>query len=92
MARNRSFSNRFWYDKHGNFVVWQRPNLLLWAWIIAMVLNIILPDGSLIRITSLAGGIAIFVWAALELGWGVNYFRRTLGACVLLLFLASHLL
>jgi hypothetical protein len=92
MARKRSFSNRFWYDKHGNFVVWQRPNFLLWTWAVATTLNIIAPDGFLVRLTSLAGGIAIFVWAALEVGWGVSYFRRTVGAGVLLLFLASYLL
>jgi hypothetical protein len=92
MARKQSFSNRFWNDKHGNFVVWQKPSALLWTWAVATALNIILPDGMLVRITSLIGGIAIFVWAVLELGWGVNYFRRTLGACILLLFLASYLL
>ena len=92
MARKQTFSDKFWNDKHGRFVVWQKPNALLWGWLLATVIDIVLPnDGALQRGISLLGGLCIFVWAILELGWGVNYFRRTLGLCILLLFAASYL-
>jgi len=90
MARNQSFSEKFWHDKHGHFVAWQKPNVFLWVWIAATVVSIIMSTNSLERGISFIGGIAILIWAALELFRGVDYFRRTLGFCVILLFLVSH--
>ena len=92
MARKRSFNDKFWYDRHGNFVVWQRPNFLLWIWIAAFIISIILSDGAFERFIGLLGLLAILIWAVLELGWGVNYFRRLVGLGVLLLFAVSHLI
>ena len=91
-SRNRSFSDRFWNDKQGRFTVWQKPNWLLITWFVAFVLSVILPEDTVGNFISLLGGIAIFVWACLELIWGVNIFRKTVGLCVLLLFAASYLL
>jgi hypothetical protein len=92
MARKQTFSDKFWQDRHGRFVVWQKPNVFLWVWIVATVFNIVLPDSTPERWLSTIGGLAILVWAVLELTRGVNYFRRTLGLCILLLFAASYLL
>lgn len=92
MARKQSFSDKFWNDKHGRFVVWQRPNALLWIWIIATAISIIMSANLLERILTSLGEIAIFIWALLELSRGVNYFRRMLGLGVLLLLAASFLL
>jgi hypothetical protein len=92
MARKQSFSDKFWHDKHGNFVVWQKPNIFLWIWIVALVVSIVMSSNSFSRDLSWLGGIAIIIWAVLELVRGVNYFRRLLGLSVLLLIIASHFL
>ena len=73
-------------------MVWQRPNFLLWIWIAAFIISIILSDGAFERFIGLLGLLAILIWAVLELGWGVNYFRRLVGLGVLLLFAVSHLI
>jgi len=80
----------FWEDKNGKFVVWQRPNILLATWFLALALSIVLPDNAASRFISMISGFAILIWAVLELIWGVNYFRRLLGLCVLLLILVAH--
>lgn len=36
--------------------------------------------------------IALTTWAVLEIFWGVNYFRRILGAMVLIVIVAGKLL
>ncbi len=91
MARKQSFSDKFWHDKHGQFVVAQKPNVFLWVWLFSFAMSILLSPSTFKRDIVLVGGISILIWAALELGWGVNYFRRTLGLCVLLLYAVSHI-
>jgi len=92
MAQKQNFADKFWHDKHGHTVVWQRPNPLLITWFVAIVLSIMLPDGSLERYVSFVGTVAIFIWAVLELTRGVNNFRRLLGLGVLMLMLVAHFL
>lgn len=92
MTRKKSFSYKFWHDKDGNFVVWQKPNIFLWVWIIALVLSIVLGANTFTHYLGVLGGISIIIWALLELVRGVNYFRRTLGLLVLLLILISRFL
>lgn len=92
MARKQNFSDRFWNDKHGNFVVWQRPNIFLWTWIVSVVVSVLMDTNAVERFVTLVGEIAIFIWAVLELTRGVNGFRKLLGFCVLLLFAVSFLL
>lgn len=92
MSTKKSFSYKFWHDKHGNFVVWQKPNVFLWVWIVALVLAIAIGSNNFTRLVGFIGGISIIIWAILEVGWGVNYFRRTVGALVLLLILISRFL
>jgi hypothetical protein len=81
----RNFDDKFWNDKHGNLAVWQRPNIPLIVWIVTVILGMILSDGPLQRDIGWIGLIAILIWAVMELGWGVSYFRRLLGFAVLLL-------
>jgi hypothetical protein len=92
MGRHQTFSQKFWDDKHGHFVVWQKPNTVLIIWFVTVVLTIILPDGFLERDLSFIGELAIIAWGIMELGWGVNYFRRLLGFCVLLLIVTARFL
>ncbi len=90
MARKQNSHISFWNDKHGHFVVWQRPNALLMTWFGAFVLTVLLPTDWLGHVFSFVALIAILIWAVMELGWGVNYFRRSLGLGVILIFVASH--
>lgn len=91
-AKTQTFSEKFWHDKDGKFVVWSRPNVFLWVWIAATVISIIMNSNSVSRAIVFVGGISIFIWAVLEIFKGVNYFRRLLGFCVLLLIIVSKFL
>lgn len=91
--RHRTFSDKFWLDRHGRFVVWQKPNALLITWFVTFLLTIVYPnDDFLERGLSFISGLAIFIWAVLELFRGANYFRRSLGLGVLLLFAVGYFL
>ena len=92
MSHKRSFDDKFWHDKHGKFVAWQKPNVFLWVWIATAAISFFMQTNSLEKVVGDIGLVAILIWAVLELFRGVNYFRRTLGFCVLLLIAVSHLL
>ena len=81
---SRSFSQKFWEDKHGRVVVWQKPNLWLSIWFATMVINWFLPNGWLIKALGWASLGSLIIWATLEASRGVNYFRRLIGMLVLL--------
>ena len=78
-------------DQDGNIIIWQWPNLPLWVWIVCFVLGFWL-RGSAHTIVSSAGTAALLVWAGLEIGWGSSWFRRGLGAAVLLSILMGYFL
>lgn len=92
MSKTKSFSQKFWEDKHGRVVVWQKPNIWLITWFVTLVLSWFSPSGWPLRVMSTVSLLALIIWAVLEMFTGVNYFRRTVGLLVLLIILASHLL
>lgn len=68
----------------GSIVVGQFPNAPLWVWIAATAVRVVAsPSGTAATALSVVGGLGLAVWAVLELGWGVNPWRRLLGAVVL---------
>jgi hypothetical protein len=74
----------------GRIVIAQWPNLPLWVVIAAAVFRwLVHPAGLGGTITSGVAGVALLVWATAEIGWGVNPFRRVLGAVVLATQLTS---
>lgn len=89
--RQRSFSERFWEDRYGNFVVWQKPNIWLWTWIVTVFANLFLPGGFIHEVIGWISLIALIIWAILEVFRGVNYFRRIIGVLVLLLLVVVRL-
>lgn len=91
MAR-RSFWDKFWRDKNGEDVIWQRPNIFLITWFVCTVINLVLSYSFLKQALGLIGLVALFVWSLWEVTTGVNYFRRLLGLIVLVLLLAGRLL
>jgi hypothetical protein len=81
----RSFSDKFWKDKYGRTVVWQRPNLLIIVWAITAFFALFLELGTVERIFYYISYTLLMIWALLEIFQGANYFRRLLGISVLLL-------
>jgi hypothetical protein len=83
----RSFSDKFWHDNQGHLAIVQRPNLLLWLWILCSIINFFVSAGAVAHISGFVGKVAITLWALLELFWGDSYFRRLLGLVLILLSL-----
>lgn len=79
---------KFFEDKNGHIVLFQMPNAPLITWLVARILQWPL-KGRAEFVVWLIGTIAIVIWALLELVKGVTYFRRTLGAVVLVLAILS---
>ena len=73
---------RFFETKSGQIVIGQFPNGPV---LIATALTVaaFLIAGASGLWVSRAAGLAWIYWSALEIGWGVNPFRRVLGAVVL---------
>jgi hypothetical protein len=68
----------------GEIVIGQWPNAPLVLWFVFLVAaRLPLPE-LFTRLFDMASFIAIITWAMLEIGWGVNLFRRILGVAVLI--------
>jgi hypothetical protein len=77
---NWLFRNR----RTGRITIAQRPNAALTVWIAATAVSIAFdPAGWVGTALTVAGRVALVVWAGDELLRGVNPFRRSLGAAVL---------
>ena len=70
-------------DKDGKLALAGMPNPPLIAWLSSLPLGWLL-SGTSEKFVSVIGHGALFTWAWLELFQGVNYFRRALGAVVLM--------
>lgn len=82
--------DKFWKNKDGNLVIWQKPNLPLIGWFVFMIVAKLLPTGPMKNGTQFLSTALIFTWAYLEITKGDSYFRRVLGAVVLLITVLSH--
>jgi hypothetical protein len=90
MKQPESLMQKFWRDKNGRLALVSKPNAPLLTWFASLLLAKILPDGSWQTAASLVSFGALFTWAWLEIFHGVNYFRRILGATVLIVTVLSH--
>lgn len=79
----------FFTDKNGKPVVWQTPNAPLIAWFIFLLLAKALPSHSQVWASYLSTA-SLLIWSVLEVRWGASYFRRTLGALVLIMYLIKY--
>ena len=69
---------------HGRIVVAQFPNRPLWLFLgLTLLHRVLAPDGATGTALRAAATAALVWWAVLEIGWGVNPFRRVLGATFL---------
>ena len=91
VARARSiFQWMFRSRETGRITIMQRPNLALTMALIAIVVRVLLhPAGSPGLTLTVLVGVALTVWAVLEIVRGVNPWRRLLGAVVLVLTVLS---
>lgn len=80
----------FFSDPAGNVVVWQRPNAAIIAWAGASLAAFLVPSSGVEDILRLLATVMLFLWALAELISGVNSFRRSLGALVLVLATLSY--
>lgn len=76
---------RYFADKNGHVVLWQRPNAPLIVWLVFTSFAAILGSGPLHGVCSLVARVSITIWAILEILRGVSPFRRTLGGVIMLL-------
>lgn len=82
-------ANRIWRDSDGKIVLWQTPNIWLLVWAAAELASFLIGQGKLESAIHWVGSAALIIWALLEIFQGVNYFRRALGAVVLLVTVGS---
>ena len=83
---SRKLFDAWFKNNKGDLALAARPNSPIITWAAAVVIGW-LTNG---KVESLAGAVgygALFVWSWLELFQGVNYFRRSLGAVVLIYIL-----
>lgn len=86
--RDRDLWDKFWKDKNGKTVIYQHPNVFIIAWAVLDLVAIFVPSKNVTNIAYAAATVALVLWALLEIFRGVNYFRRLLGAVVLLMAVA----
>ena len=68
----------------GEITIAQLPNAPLIVFLVAFGVRALLhPDGTVGTLVDVAATAGLVVWSVLEIGWGVNPFRRILGALVL---------
>lgn len=79
-----TFVDKAFRDDKGEFVIIQPPNIPLITWSLATALKFVFPTGELNGGLNLIAVTFLFIWSGLELLEGVNYFRKGLGALVLI--------
>lgn len=91
VTRTQSVVRWIFRDRRtGRIVIAQRPNVALLTWLVATVVSWFL-HGSARTVIGVLATIALVIWACDEIVRGVNPWRRTLGAVVLVVVLVSRL-
>lgn len=89
---NNKMYNWLFLCRDGNYIYGQAPNMPIIVAGIAYVLALVVQDSSLKDFISLIFRLSIITWAVLELAWGINNFRRILGASILIVVSAGILM
>ena len=84
MRRNATFWDKFWRDRRGDVVIYQTPNRYLISWALLATASLF-TNGTLANVRWYLSLVVLAVWAVLEIWQGANYFRRCLGAVVIML-------
>jgi hypothetical protein len=76
---SKAVIDSFFKDKRGNWAVVQFPNVLLSVWILLVIVTFFVSDKHIRVLQSTV----LFAWAYIEVMQGSSYFRKMLGAVVL---------
>jgi hypothetical protein len=79
---NRDLWDKIWRDEHDDIVIWQWPNPWLIAWALLTLVSLV-TLGKVSDVFTWIATVSLIIWSLLELFIGANYFRRALGALVL---------
>jgi hypothetical protein len=90
----RTATNWMFRDRTtSKLVIAQRPNVPLTLWLACIVTGwLVHPTGRWSTVLNTVATIALVIWAGDEVVRGVNPWRRTLGACVLVALLVGWVL
>jgi hypothetical protein len=86
---SRSLWDKTWRDRHGRVVLWQTPNASLIAWVVLTLISLFSSSHTVQKVFWWGSVTALLVWSFLETWHGVNYFRRALGAVILLMTIGA---
>jgi hypothetical protein len=89
MSRLKTFYNKCFCDASGKLTIAQFPNISGGLTIGFIVLSWIATDGLLHTIFRGSAALTGLWWACLEIRYGVNYFRRALGAYVVVVIVRA---
>ena len=81
----RQLVGNFFKDKQGKWLVIQFPNTLLVIWIVLLLVNLLVSSQHIRQLNTAV----LFAWAYVELTQGSSYFRKALGAIVLIFVIIS---
>jgi len=88
MQHEQDLWDRIWHNKEGDVVIWQRPNIPMIAWVVLTLVSIF-TNGTISNVIWYLAAASLAIWALMEIVWGANYFRRFLGAVVVLFILGA---
>jgi sterol desaturase/sphingolipid hydroxylase (fatty acid hydroxylase superfamily) len=85
----RSLWSKLWRDRQGRIVIYQTPNIWLIAWMVLTFISLLSSSKTTANVFWWLGCGVLVIWSLLEIFRGANYFRRALGAVVLLITVAA---
>jgi hypothetical protein len=88
---NNPVLDKLFKDSSGKIVIAQMPNLPIIIWAVLSLLKIVYKTGRINIGLDILASVSLSVWAVQELFQGVNYFRRGLGAIVLIGLIISKI-
>jgi hypothetical protein len=80
----------FTRDDKGRTIIWQWPNAPIIGWALFRLLGHFSNAGYLNNGFNFLGSAFLFVWAYLEITEGASYFRKSLGAAVIIAVIAGY--
>jgi hypothetical protein len=88
---NNSLFDKLFRDGSGEIVIAQMPNLPIIIWVVVSLLKTVYKTGKINLGLDILAVSSLFIWAIQELFQGVNYFRRGLGAIILIWLMVSKI-
>ncbi len=85
MVKSSRIWNSFFEDKHGNVVIYQRPNILIIVAFASSSVALMTNKGLIHAFAAWVAIIAWLAWSILEVVFGDSHFRKTIGALSLVI-------